>query len=183
MLPWAGKGVQSFGGSGVSQHLSYGLAGLVQWCWAGVRQQTGICQTPELWGVTEQHKARKKCVSQSWARANPLMHPWLYNWSFTKLRICSLKSGCELHPQKCSKINLPMMGSCPLAGVSTWAVLALLCSISCVQSIELCAANKSAGWWRAGANTKGCGHQSWILTCLNVCETLFLIMFPVLVKI
>lgn len=58
-------------------------------------------------------------------RQIPLMHPCLCNWSFTKLRICSLKSRCELHPQKCSKMNLPTAEL-----VSPWLVSVLSCPVT-----------------------------------------------------
>lgn len=160
---------------------------LISWCQAENWDLSDFLALRDYWTAWEPGK--NIWVTMLNNRQISLMRFCLYSWSFNNLRICSFKSRYELHPQKCYKMNLPTDEI-----VSSWLVSLLNCPVtySCnlspsvykiLHQIELLTANKLSGKCVWKANTKGCEHQSRFLTCLNICETLFLIIFPVLVEI
>lgn len=91
--------------------------------------------------------------------------------------------------KKSYKMNLPTDEL-----IFSWLVSLLNCPVTysrnlpppvyeILHQIELLTANKLPGKYVWKTNIKGYEHQSCFLTCLNICETFFLIIFPVLVEI
>lgn len=161
---------------------------LINWCQVANWDLSASLALRDYWATWE---LGKNCGSKCWTRdeSHGCISAYIIG-VFSNLRIPPFKRRYELHHKNVLKNKYVPTDEL----VSSWLVSLLSCLslysrnlspsvYKILHQIELFTANKLSGKCAWEANREVCEHQSWLLTHLNICESLSLIIFPDAVKI